>query len=61
VYLDISLQYEPTGCTIYLEGSGLPTASQHKSMTYTNCCIYVKLNDGKHSLSRKKGHNALWH
>jgi hypothetical protein len=27
---------EPTGCTVYF----LPTASQHKPMTYTNCCIY---------------------
>jgi len=32
VYRGISVQYEATGF--------LPTASQHKPMTYTNCCIY---------------------
>ena len=57
---DISLQKEPTGCTVYFQlisvinlymfRAGLlliirrisipPTASQHKRMTYTNCCIY---------------------
>jgi len=33
-----------TGCWKDRDGTGstpiLPTASQHKHMTYTNCCIY---------------------
>jgi len=72
MHRDISVQYEPTGCTIYFQfisiinlymfrvgllliirryysvytASGnssipiLPTASQHKCMTCTICCIY---------------------
>jgi len=62
VHRDISVQYEPTGCTIYFQfislinlymfpvgyclSSGsttlliLPTASQHKRMTYACCCMY---------------------
>jgi hypothetical protein len=84
VYLDMSVQQEPTGCAIYFQfisisnlyifragllllikgkyfvytavgichafiltgcwqdrdGTVLPTARQHKRVTYTNCCIY---------------------
>jgi len=28
---------------------------------YIHICLYVKLKDLKRSLSRKNGHNALWH
>jgi len=40
VHRDISIQWEPTGLIIYFQFISIITASQHKCMTYTNCCIY---------------------
>ena len=41
VHHDISVQWEPTGCTVYFQFISIITASQHECVTYTNCCVYT--------------------